>query len=201
MPLQNRVTPFSTIEAVAHRGLFKGIKRQISLSFCLTMPIVVDTNKWRSGRRMRMDKPATNIETIANTCIAGRLRLINRVVSNIYDAALRPFGLKISQGNILIFTGKLGVASPVQICEYLQLDASTLSRNVELMRKNGWLEEVPTEDARSRPFRLTEEGKRLIESAIPAWEKAQAEAKELLGDDFVSLLNKAVKRASESNRA
>lgn len=148
-----------------------------------------------------MDKPATTIDTIAKTCIAGRLRLVNRVVTNIYDDALRPLGLKISQGNILILTGKMGVASPVQVCEYLQLDISTLSRNVELMRKNGWLEEVPGEDARSHPFRLTAEGKRLIEKAIPAWEKAQAEARELLGDDFVSLLNKAARRASESNRA
>ena len=148
-----------------------------------------------------MDKSATSIDTIARTCIAGRLRLVNRVVTNIYDDALRPLGLKISQGNILILTGKMGVASPVQVCEYLQLDISTLSRNVELMRKNGWLEVVPGEDARSHPFRLTAEGKRLIEKAIPAWEEAQAEARELLGDDFVSLLNKAAKRASESNRA
>jgi len=57
------------------------------------------------------------------------------------------------------------------------------------MRKKGWLEEVPGEDARSHPFRLTKEGKRLIDKVIPAWEKAQAEAKELLGHDFVSLLN------------
>ena len=148
-----------------------------------------------------MDTPATSIDTSAKTCIAGRLRLLNRVVTNIYDDALRPLGLKISQGNILILTGKMGVASPVQVCEYLQLDISTLSRNVELMRKNGWLEEVPGEDARSHPFRLTAEGKRLIEKAIPAWEKAQAEANALLGDDFVSLLNKAVKRASAANRA
>jgi DNA-binding MarR family transcriptional regulator len=148
-----------------------------------------------------MDKPATSIDTIAKTCIAGRLRLLNRVVTNIYDDALRPLGLKISQGNILILTGKMGVASPVQVCEYLQLDISTLSRNVELMRKNGWLEQVPGEDARSHPFCLTAEGKRLIEKATPAWEKAQAEARELLGDDLVSLLNKAAKRASESNRS
>lgn len=148
-----------------------------------------------------MDKTATSIDTIAKTCIAGRLRLINRVVTNIYDDALRPLGLKISQGNILILTSRMGVVSPVQVCEYLQLDISTLSRNVELMRKNGWLEEVPGEDARSHPFRLTAAGKRLIKESIPAWEKAQAEARELLGDDFVSLLNKAAKRASESNRA
>ncbi len=147
-----------------------------------------------------MEEPDTNIDTIAKTCIAGRLRLINRVVTNIYDDALRPFGVKISQGNILILTGKLGVASPVKICEYLQLDISTLSRNVDLMRKNGWLEIVPGEDARSHPFRLTKEGKRLIAKIVPAWEKAQAEAKELLGADFVTLLNAAAKRASESNR-
>ena len=58
-------------------------------------------------------------------------------ITNIYDDAFRPFGLKISQGNILILTGKMGVASPVQICEYLQLDISTLSRNVELMGQKG----------------------------------------------------------------
>jgi len=148
-----------------------------------------------------MHNPATSIDTIAKTCIAGRLRLLNRVVTNIYDDALRPLGLKISQGNILILTGKMEVASPIQVSEYLQLDISTLSRNLELMRKNGWLEEVPGEDARSHPFRLTAEGKRIIEKAIPAWERAQAAARELLGDDFVSLLNKAAKRASESNRA
>ena len=60
-----------------------------------------------------MDNQATSIEIIAKTCIAGRIRLLNRVVTNIYDAALRPFGLKISQGNILIMTGKMGVANPV----------------------------------------------------------------------------------------
>jgi DNA-binding MarR family transcriptional regulator len=147
-----------------------------------------------------MDNPTTSLDTIAKTCIAGRLRLINRVVTNIYDDALRPLGLKISQGNILILTGKLGVASPSQVCEFLQLDISTLSRNVELMRKNGWLEIVPGDDARSHRFRLSAAGKRLIEQAVPAWEEAQAEARELLGEDFVSLLNQAARRVSESSR-
>ena len=147
-----------------------------------------------------MKKLATNIDTIASTCIASRVRLINRVVTSIYDDALRPFGIRISQGNILIVTAKMEVASPAKVCEYLQLDISTLSRNVELMRKNGWLEIVPGDDARSHPFRLTKEGKRLIDKVIPAWEKAQAEAKELLGGDFVSILNIAATRASESSR-
>src|SRR5580692_11841540 len=120
-----------------------------------------------------MDKPTTNIEIISKTCIAVRLRLLNRVVTNFYDDALRPLGLKISQLNILIVTAKLGLARPAQVCEILQLDASTLSRNVERMRAHGWLEVVPDEDARTQPFRLTPQGRRLIEKAVPAWEHAQ----------------------------
>jgi DNA-binding MarR family transcriptional regulator len=145
-----------------------------------------------------MATPATTIDTMARTCIAGRLRLLNRVVTNIYDEALRPFGLKISQGNILIVTGSMGVASPVKVCELLRLDVSTLSRNVELMRRNGWLEDAPGGDARSHPFRLTPAGKRLVEKAIPAWERAQAEARRVLGDECVALLDRAARRASRA---
>src|ERR1700757_1719367 len=107
-----------------------------------------------------MDKATTTIDTISKTCIAVRLRLLNRVVTNFYDDALRPLGLKVSQLNILIVTARLGLARPSQVCEILQLDTSTLSRNVERMRAHGWLEVVPEKDARSQPFRLTCQGKR-----------------------------------------
>lgn len=137
---------------------------------------------------------STNIETIAGSCIAVRLRLLNRVVTNFYDDALRPLGLKVSQLNILIVAAKLGLARPAQVCALLQLDASTLSRNVERMRAHSWLEIVPEEDARAQPFRLTAQGKRLIEKAVPAWEEAQRQATELLGDEGVALLNKAAKK-------
>src|SRR5947209_10448058 len=108
-----------------------------------------------------MSKPEkSSIDTIARTCVAARLRLLNRVVTNLYDDALRPLGLKVSQLNILIVTAKLGLARPAQVCEILQLDTSTLSRNVERMRAHGWLEAVPDDDARTQPFRLTAEGRR-----------------------------------------
>src|ERR1700758_4364536 len=130
-----------------------------------------------------MDKPGKGItvETIAKTCIAVRLRLVNRVVTNFYDDALRPLGLKVSQLNLLIVTARLGLARPAQVCEILQLDASTLSRNVKPLQAHGWLEVEPDEDARVQPFRLTAQGKRLIERAVPAWEEAQRRAGELLG--------------------
>src|SRR5215471_8606535 len=142
-----------------------------------------------------MDQPTNHfIDTIAKTCIAVRLRLLNRVVTNLYDDALRPLGLKVSQLNLLVATAKLGLARPAQVCDILHLDTSTLSRNVERMRAHGWLEVVPEEDARAQPFRLTAQGKRLIEKAVPAWEEAQRRATELLGDEGIALLNRAAKK-------
>ena len=137
---------------------------------------------------------SSSIDTISRTCIAVRLRLLNRVVTNLYDDALRPLGLKVSQLNILIVTAKLGLARPAQVCDILQLDASTLSRNVKPLQTHGWLEVVPEEDARTQPFRLTPQGRRLIEKAVPAWEEAQRQATELLGSEGIALLDRAAKK-------
>ncbi|HEY1376484.1 MAG TPA: MarR family winged helix-turn-helix transcriptional regulator [Gemmataceae bacterium] len=145
-----------------------------------------------------MDKATTSIDTISRTCIAVRLRLLNRVVTNLYDDALRPLGLKVSQLNILVVTARLGLARPAQVCDILQLDASTLSRNVRPLQAHGWLEVVPGEDARAQPFRLTPQGKRLIEKAVPAWEEAQRRATELLGSEGVALLGRAAKTLREA---
>lgn len=148
-----------------------------------------------------MNKSVTTIDTVAKSCIAVRLRLLNRVVTNIYDEALRPLGLKTSQMNILIVTAKLGLARPTQVCDFLQLDVSTLSRNVERMRAKGWLEVVPEADGRNQPFRLTTQGKRLIEKSIPVWEIAQEEAEELIGAAGATMLDQATKRLRASKAA
>ena len=139
------------------------------------------------------DRTSKQVDRIAANCIAVRLRLLNRVVTNLYDEALRPLGLKVSQLNVLVVAAKLGVARPAEVSELLHLDLSTLSRNVDRMMARGWLEAVPEEDARTQPFRLTGRGRRLLERAIPAWEKAQEQAAELLGPDGVALLSKTAR--------
>jgi DNA-binding MarR family transcriptional regulator len=146
-----------------------------------------------------MDKQASSsIDIIAGTCIARRVRLLNRVITGFYDEALRPLGLKVSQLNILIVTGKLGLARPAQVCDILELDTSTLSRNVKPLQTHGWLEVVPGEDARTQPFRLTAQGKRLIEKAVPAWKTAQKQAAELLGVEGVALLDKTDRKVRQA---
>src|SRR5580704_9653076 len=162
----------------------------------LTVPIIVYTNRLTGTRADTMDNDKCDpvIDNIARNCIAVRLRLLNRVVTNLYDDALRPLGLKISQLNILIVTARLGLARPAHVCEILQLDTSTLSRNIKPLQAHGWLEVVADDDARAQPFRLTPQGKRLIEKAVPAWEEAQSQATELLGTEGIAVLDKATKR-------
>ena len=141
------------------------------------------------------------IAQVASECVAVRLRMLNRVITNIYDAALRSLDLKVSQMNILVAAAKMGTARPVEVCEHLHLDISTLSRNVERMKARGWLEVVPDEDGRAQPFRLTPQGRKLLDTAVPAWSEAQQQVKKVLGDGFVEQLNQALKRVSKGGAA
>ena len=141
-----------------------------------------------------------DLETVVKTCIAVRVRLLNRVITNFYDDALRPLGVKTSQMNVLILTARMGLARPAKVCEILQMDTSTLSRNVERLRAKGWLEVVPEEDARAQPFRVTDKGWKLIEKSLPAWEEGQRRATELLGSEGVALLDNTSRRIWRSTK-
>ena len=143
-----------------------------------------------------MSKTAVNPigRKMARECTAVRLRLLNRVVTHLYDEALRPLGLKVSQLNILVVTANLELARPADVCRILHLEASTLSRNLERMRASGWVETVAGEDARSQPFRLTPAGKRILEQAASAWEQGQRSANDLLGRSFLASLDQITRK-------
>jgi len=138
---------------------------------------------------MASRKRSASTPAIDGSCLAAKARLVGRVVTSIYDDAFRPLGAKVSQLNILVLTQHLGVARPAVVCEMLHMDTSTLSRNVERMRKKGWLEIVPA-PGRSQPFQLTAEGRDLINKAEPAWKEAQKKAKKILGKELVEALSK-----------
>jgi DNA-binding MarR family transcriptional regulator len=136
----------------------------------------------------RSPQPQGIFDTIARDCIATQARELSRVVTRIYDKALRPVGVRATQLGVLVAAGKMGVARPAMVCRVLKMDASTLSRNVERLLANGWLEVVDDPDARTQPFRLTASGRRLVEKALPAWRRAQNEITALLGEQGVRAL-------------
>src|SRR5437763_620291 len=136
------------------------------------------------------------IDKVARECVAVRLRMLNRVITNIYDDALRSLDLKVSQMNILVAAAKMGTARPTEVCEHMRLDVSTLPRNVERMKARGWLEVVPGEDGRSQPFRLTPQGRRHLDKAVPAWTVAEQQVKRAPGGATVNRPSTARNRSA-----
>jgi len=122
-----------------------------------------------------IDKAA---DLIAGECLAVRTRLLNRTITSIYDDALRPHGLTVGQLNILVFVAKRGPLPAADIAKKLNMEKSTVSRNVRRMRENGWLE---IEAGPGRQLALTKKGEALVEASVPAWEEAQTRAKAMLG--------------------
>lgn len=123
-------------------------------------------------------------------CLAMRVRLINRIISRIYDDALRPHGLKGSQMSILAAISALGHPGPSEICQMLHLDVSTLSRNVSRMKKKGWLTMSPAKDRRAHQLHLTDAGSQMIVDAFSSWQRAQKRVKKILGEDNTTAISK-----------
>src|SRR4051812_28466719 len=133
-------------------------------------------------------------EVIAGECLAVRVRTLNRAVTALYDEALRPHGLRVGQLNLLVAVSRMGTARPRDVCRILQMDKSTLSRDVEVMRRNGWLEVGDSADARARPLRLSAQGHALLEGVVPAWRQAQEKAGALRGGEGAAALGQVVDR-------
>src|SRR4051812_31329304 len=133
-------------------------------------------------------------EVIAGECLAVRVRTLNRAVTALYDEALRPHGLRVGQLNLLVAVARMGTARPGDLCRILRMDKSTLSRDVEVMRRNGWLEVDEAGDKRARPLRLSPQGQALLEGVVPAWRQAQEKAGAMLGGEAAAALGHAVDR-------
>jgi DNA-binding MarR family transcriptional regulator len=129
---------------------------------------------------------------VAGKCLAGRIRLLNRVVTNLYDRALQPFGIKINQANILVSLLVGGESSPGQIGNRLQMEKSTVSRTLDRMRKSGWIEVTGT--GPGQLVRITASGRELMVATHDAWETAQQKALELLGEEGAQSLLKTAER-------
>lgn len=150
---------------------------------------------------MRSKSKQAAIEVMARECVANQVRMLNRVVTGIYEDEFRPLKLTVSQMVILALTAKHSRLHAAQLCRWLQIDASTLSRNIDRMRANGWVEQSHTEDQRSHPFRLTGQGEKILHDALLAWERAQAKAVRLLGKQGVAFLKTLTTNVSGSRSA
>lgn len=120
---------------------------------------------------------------IAATCAGFNLRRASRAVSQHFDRALAPAGLRMTQFTVLAALALAGPRSPGELADALVTDRTTLSRNLKVIRAAGLVEAAPTADRRAQRYRLTERGRTALEAALPLWQAAQAEIIDPLGAD------------------
>ena len=129
-------------------------------------------------------------------CVAGRVRVINRVMAAHYDNLLREHGLTANQLTMLCLLAALGPSRPSALKDYLAMDQSTVSRNLDRMEANGWLKREPDKDGRAQLVALSAEGTRLLRRAEPQWRVAQEWALGLLDKGSETTIDRIAKKVN-----
>lgn len=112
-------------------------------------------------------------------CYCTQFRRASNALTKVYDAALKPVGLRITQFSLLRSLGRLGEATSTQVGVELSLDRTTISRTVKALIDAGWVDsrEAPG-DKRERLLRLNAAGQRMIAKALPYFTAAQKAVEE-----------------------
>jgi len=121
-------------------------------------------------------------------CACVRARRASRALTDLYDAALRPVGLKITQFSVLRTLQRLGPVSISALAAEMALERSTLGRNLLLLKRDGLVRLGDASDMREWSVELTSRAVRLLERALPLWEEAQAKVESRLGKKDVATL-------------
>lgn len=127
-------------------------------------------------------------------CTNLKLRQLGRVVTRHYDSFVSDVGLKNTQYALLSYVVKLGPIRPVDLAKRMQMDASTLTRNLQLLQELGWVVVGAGEDARSRLVEATPAGHAKRADGQRAWKAAQTALNEKLGAQRVAALHELLDR-------
>ena len=108
-------------------------------------------------------------------CNCNALRRAARRISNFYDSELAASGLRATQFAILASINDVGEATASAIAERLELDRTTMGRNLRPLEREGLIRRgVSKMDGRSRAITLSKSGFEKLKSALPLWQRAQA---------------------------
>jgi DNA-binding MarR family transcriptional regulator len=115
-------------------------------------------------------------------CMGLHIRRASRILTQVYDAALRPVGLELNQLTLLVAIHLFEAVPITQLAQELFADQTTVTRNIKLLEKRGLVAINPGEDRRMKLVSLTVEGQTILGLALPAWEQVQAELMQHFGE-------------------
>ena len=136
--------------------------------------------------------------SIKGTCSCASLRRLTRRVTQYYDNALRPSGLRVTQYSILAHIAEAADLSLTELAARLDMDRTTLTRNLRPLEKAHWVELTAGPDRRSRSVRLTRGGAQRLKDAGPLWRAAEQGFRRTVGRDESAALRRLIAGAMSS---
>jgi DNA-binding MarR family transcriptional regulator len=112
-------------------------------------------------------------------CLCASFRRASRALTQLYDDALRPLGLRVTQFTILQALERTSEISQGDLGHLLAMDSTTLTRTLRLMQP--WIKERPGRDRRERWLRLSPSGHKQLEQATLPWQAVQTRLRNRLG--------------------
>jgi DNA-binding MarR family transcriptional regulator len=122
-------------------------------------------------------------------CTAFKLRQLSRRVSQHFDRVVGACGLKTTQYSLLSHIVRLGPIRPGELAAQMDMDASTLTRNLQPLVAQGWVVVGPGDDGRSRFVTITDAGRDKRTEAQRDWKRAQLALNDRLGEAKVARLH------------
>jgi len=130
-------------------------------------------------------------------CTCSALRRATRAVTTVYDKALKPVGLRVTQFAVLRLLQRLGPCPVTRLAAEAALERTTMGRNLDPLERRGLVRISAGEaDARERVVVLTEAGEAAIAAALPHWRAAQARIDARIEPGAVAALAEALASAS-----
>lgn len=123
------------------------------------------------------------LQEVAQECTCRRVRMAARSITRTFDEALRPVDLKVTQFTLLVAVSQQIAGSISDLADWLAMERTTLTRNLQLLEKRGLVEVGAEGYRRARQIRLTQQGKDLVIAAIPFWRKAQDAVRRRIGTE------------------
>lgn len=124
----------------------------------------------------------------AQYCINFNLRKACRAVTQFYADMLKLTGLEKTQFTLLMVVSANGPCTVTELAEFLVMNQTTATRNLQRLEKRGLIESSVGEDRRSRLITITAEGEAILAEAMPIWRQAQTKLVEGLGIEKTSQL-------------
>jgi DNA-binding MarR family transcriptional regulator len=179
------------MQKVLHRRHF------LTICYCRCMYIFTSQGLMKRSKKTNETEMGM-LSAVRLPCASANLRRAARVVTQFYEEALRPTGMRSTQFTLLQALTLLPRASQKQLAELLGMDSTTLTRTLALLRKQGWVTSKAGDDHRELRLDLTAAGIREYKRTLPYWQSAQSRLKHVLGESALQQMIEATVRAAES---